>query len=111
MARYLGLFSQEAAEHLEQLGREIVRLERDRDPAIIDSMFRHAHSLKGMAASMGFLGISTLAHRAEDLVDRVRKNPAALTPEVADALLQATDRLGQLVHVAASGQEPPPPGA
>ena len=68
MSRYLGLFLSEASEHLEGLGRDLVQLEREGAPAVVDSMFRHAHSVKGMASSMGFESIAVLAHRVEDLV-------------------------------------------
>ena len=61
MSRYLGLFLTEASEHLEGLGRDLVQLEREGAPAVVDSMFRHAHSVKGMASSMGFEPIAVLA--------------------------------------------------
>lgn len=72
MSRYLGLFISEATDHLEALGRDLVELEREGSSSAVDSMFRHAHSVKGMASSMGFEPIAIVAHRVEDLVDAVR---------------------------------------
>ena len=54
MSRYLGLFISEASDHLEALGRDLVQLEREGTASVVDPMFRHAHSVKGMASSMGF---------------------------------------------------------
>ncbi|MDX2207987.1 MAG: Hpt domain-containing protein, partial [Gemmatimonadales bacterium] len=70
-SKYLALFVSEAGEHLEALGREWVRLERGA-PEALDAMFRHAHSVKGMASSMAFGETSRLAHRLEDLLDALR---------------------------------------
>ncbi len=62
----------EAAEHSQALSRDLVSLEKQRTPETVDSLFRHAHSVKGMAASMGLEAIATLAHRVEDLVETLR---------------------------------------
>ncbi len=91
MSRYLGLFVTEASEHLEALGRDLVQLEKEGGASAVDSMFRHAHSVKGMASSMGFEPIATLAHRVEDLVDAVRQDASRLDRELVDLLLSATD--------------------
>jgi two-component system chemotaxis sensor kinase CheA len=109
MSKYLGLFVSEASDHLEALGRELVALEKDRSEAVIDSMFRHAHSVKGMAASMGLESTAILAHRIEDLFHAVRSNPDLLTGDVVDLLLAATDALVQHVRVVAVGRTPESP--
>ncbi len=109
MSRYLGLFLTEASEHLEGLGRDLVQLERDGAPAVVDSMFRHAHSVKGMASSMGFESIATLAHRVEDLVDAIRQDPSRLERTLVDLLLAATDVM--LAQVRAVAENKPPEDA
>ena len=76
MSRYLGLFVTEASEHLEALGRDLVQLEKEGGAGVVDSMFRHAHSVKGMASSMGFEPIATLAHRVEDTNQKLREATA-----------------------------------
>ena len=75
-SRYTTLFVSEATEHLDALSQELVRLESQ--PVTIeaiDSLFRHAHSVKGMAGSMGFEATTALGHKLEDLLDRLRTSP------------------------------------
>lgn len=105
MSKYLGLFVQEATEHLEGFGHDLVELEKSgHRPESVDSLFRHAHSVKGMAASMGFDAIATLAHRAEDLVALLRSRPEALTRTAVDLLLEAGDRMLEGVRLAQAGE-------
>ncbi|MDY7227687.1 chemotaxis protein CheA [Hyalangium rubrum] len=111
MSRYLGLFVTEASEHLEALGRDLVQLEKEGGAAAVDSMFRHAHSVKGMASSMGFEPIATLAHRVEDLVDAVRQDSSRLNRELVDLLLSATDTLLAQVRSVAENKPPEEAGA
>jgi two-component system chemotaxis sensor kinase CheA len=106
-SRYLSLFVGEATEHLEALGQELVRLEGRVNLEAIDSLFRHAHSVKGMASSMGFEGTTTLAHRLEDLLDRVRSSPWRFDAGIADFVLQAVDALQ--AHVKAAAAQAPFP--
>ncbi len=103
-SRYLGLFVSEATEHLDALGKELVRLEGGVTPEAIDSLFRHSHSVKGMAGSMGYEATTALAHSLEDLLDRVRTDPARLDRAVADVVLQAVDALGGHVKAANAGK-------
>ncbi|MDQ3265007.1 MAG: chemotaxis protein CheA [Myxococcota bacterium] len=103
MSKYLGLFVSEATEHLEALAQDLVALEKNPGPQTIDSMFRHAHSVKGMAASMGFEAIAVVAHRIEDLVDAVRSEPEKLTRDLVDLILGATDVLLGFVRAALDG--------
>ena len=107
MSKYLGIFVTEATEHLEALGSELVQLEKNRSPELIDSMFRHAHSIKGMTASMGFETSAILAHRAEDLLQAVRADPELLSGELVDLLLSVTDVLMEHVRCAAESREMP----
>jgi two-component system, chemotaxis family, sensor kinase CheA len=111
MSRYVGLFVAEAVEHLEALSRDLVSLERERAPETVDSLFRHAHSVKGMAASMGLEGIATLAHRVEDLVEALRKDDGTLGRAVVDLMLEATDTMRSQVRAAGAGQPSEPPAA
>ena len=103
-SRYLALFAGEAAEHLDGLGRDVVLLEKGATPELVDSMFRHAHSVKGMASSMAFEATAKLAHRLEDLLDTLRANVARVDSSVADLILQTVDALGAHVKAAAANQ-------
>ena len=106
MSRYLGLFVAEASEHLEALGRDLVSLEGTPTAETVDSLFRHAHSVKGMSASMGLEPIAQLAHRVEDLVDVARRVPGSLGRERVDLLLSATDTMLALVRGTGEGNAP-----
>jgi two-component system, chemotaxis family, sensor kinase CheA len=113
MGKYLGLFVSEAGDHLNDLSDGLVKLEKAarqgvETASILDGMFRHAHSVKGMAASMQFDGIASLAHRVEDLLGTLRKNPGPVHTEVVDALLVAVDELQAMVKAATTGSPPPP---
>jgi two-component system chemotaxis sensor kinase CheA len=114
LQKYLSLFVAEAGEHLAGFGRDLVQLEEAARAGggagareAIDSCFRHAHSVKGMSASMQLEGISALAHAAEDLVDVFRQDPARLDAAAIDLLLSAGDVLQDLVAEAAGGKNPP----
>lgn len=107
-SRYTTLFVSEATEHLDALSQELVRLESQ--PVTIeaiDSLFRHAHSVKGMAGSMGFEATTALGHKLEDLLDRLRTSPYRFDRSVADLVLQAVDAL--TVHVKAASTTGPFP--
>ncbi len=98
MSQYKDLFVSESREHLRAMGDLIVLLEKEADNREnIDSLFRSAHSIKGMAASMGFGGITELAHKLEDLMDRVRKEELTFDGGIADLLLSGTDRLEAMI--------------
>ena len=108
MSKYLGLFVAEATDHLAGLSAELVALEKagaegGATASVVDGIFRHFHSVKGMSASMGFEAISGLAHRAEDLVGALRRSQARVEPDTADVLLATVDALQAMVTASASG--------
>ena len=113
LSRYLALFVSESKEHLDALSQGLVRLEQagagGEDPTpIVDEIFRHAHSVKGMAAAMQLEGIAHLAHRAEDVIGALRARGGAPGSEVVDVLLAATDVISGMVEKAAAGGSPAP---
>ncbi|MEZ4271692.1 MAG: Hpt domain-containing protein [Myxococcota bacterium] len=80
MEKYRGLFIDESREHLQQLSNILISHEPTQTAkqpnageGFIDAVFRHVHSIKGMAASMGYEPIVHLAHRLEDVVGAHRK--------------------------------------
>jgi len=109
MSKYLGIYVTEATEHLEALGRELVELEKNADDSLVDSMFRHAHSVKGMAAAMGYEASAILAHRMEDIVQLVRSDRSKLSGDLVDLLLATTDALMEQVRAAADNRAAPQP--
>ncbi len=94
-------FSSEAVETAEALGRNLLLLEKtaaDPDPEVLNSVFRQAHSLKGLAATFGQEEMAELAHAAEDLLDRLRLGKARLTPSRLDLLLEAVELFQRLAE-------------
>jgi two-component system chemotaxis sensor kinase CheA len=73
MAKYRQVFLEEAAEHLAEMSRALLQLEKDpRRAEAIDVLFRMAHSIKGMAASLDHHDIAETAHRFEDRMQEIR---------------------------------------
>ncbi len=98
-SKYKALYLQEAAEHLSGIEQGLLVLEKDPlDRKVIDDLFRHYHSIKGMSASMGYTPIQTLSHRQEDLLDRVRQNKLALSEGIISTLLECLDGLRALIR-------------
>ena len=102
-------FMAEAVETAEALGRELVRLDtggRDEpSPAVLNAVFRHAHSLKGLAALFGQTTLAELAHAAEDLLDRLRLGRLQLRESVVDALSEAVEVSSRLAVAAEAGPD------
>ncbi len=101
-------FSSEAVETAEALGRNLLLLEKcaaDPDPEVLNSVFRQAHSLKGLAATFGQQRLAELAHAAEDLLDRFRLGKARLTPARLDLLLEAVELFQRLAEEPGSADD------
>jgi two-component system chemotaxis sensor kinase CheA len=99
MSPYKDLFVSEAREHLQGMNEAIVALEEAPDDREhIDFLFRMAHSIKGMAASMGYDEMAEVSHKMEDLMDRVRKGTIEFVSAVADLLLEGSDLLSVMLN-------------
>lgn len=108
ISRYRDLFVSESREHLTVLGSLSMRCEEGvTDSDTINEMFRHAHSLKGMAATMQLGPITTLSHALEDLLSQIRDGHFNPTRNTVDLMLAAIDTLEQLVALVALGEELP----
>jgi two-component system chemotaxis sensor kinase CheA len=104
MSQYKDLFISEVTEHLQGMNEAIVELEGAPDEREkIDFLFRMAHSIKGMAASMGYGEMAELAHKMEDLMDRVRKGTIRFVSGVADLLLEGSDLLAVMLNDVEAG--------
>jgi two-component system chemotaxis sensor kinase CheA len=91
---YLPMFLAESREHLQELNLAVVRVEEVPDDAsTIGDIFRIAHSLKGMSATMGFERIAALTHAMEDLFEVLRVRRGGLDREAIDVLLECLDAL------------------
>jgi two-component system, chemotaxis family, sensor kinase CheA len=104
---YLPMFLAECRENLQELNLAVVRLEEaPEDRETVDAIFRIAHSLKGMAATMGYEGMATLTHKMEDVFELLRQRGTGLTGEVVDVLLACLDALsGAVDAIEADGAE------
>ncbi|RCW47706.1 MULTISPECIES: chemotaxis protein CheA [unclassified Halanaerobium] len=96
---YLDLFFDETKEYIEILNNGILTLENNPDDKeTVDAVFRAAHSLKGMAATMGFENLTELTHKMENMLDRVRDGELSVTTGFIDLLLQGLDNIQFLVE-------------
>ena len=74
LSEYLPMFLAEGREHLQELNLAVVRIEETpEDRTTVDEIFRIAHSLKGMSATMGFAGMAALTHEMEDVFELLRQ--------------------------------------
>jgi two-component system chemotaxis sensor kinase CheA len=106
-SEYLPMFLAECRENLQELNLAVVALEEaPENRETVDAIFRIAHSLKGMAATMGFEGMATLTHKMEDVFELLRQRGTGLTGEVVDVLLACLDALsGAVDAIDADGAE------
>jgi two-component system chemotaxis sensor kinase CheA len=113
VSEYLPMFLAEAREHLQELSLAVVRIEeRPDDSETIDEIFRAAHSLKGMSATMGFDRIAALTHNMEDVFELLRQRREGLSRDAIDVLLGCVDTLeGAVDHIEAEGSEQLDPDA
>src|SRR5918996_5708425 len=106
-SEYLPMFLAEGREHLQELNLAVVRIEeRPDDQETVDEIFRIAHSLKGMSATMGFAGMAALTHEMEDVFELLRQRKGGLPREAIDVLLECLDALSAAVDsIDESGEE------
>ncbi len=98
VSQYKELFINEAQEHLESLNQAMVELEKDPgNPDVITEIFRSAHTLKGMSATMGFDQLTELTHEMENVLDGLRSGDIEATTETVDLLFSCLDLLGSMV--------------
>ena len=100
-------FIGEAEEILDGLNRNLFILESAKGgasvpPDVVNSIFRAAHTLKGMSGMVGLKKMSELSHRLEDLLDRLRLGRLQLSPLITDTLFAGMEGLRKLVEAASS---------
>lgn len=94
MNDYLSLFIDESQEHLQALNENMLLLEQQPDDvSIVQEMFRSAHTLKGMSATMGYESISSLTHQMENVLDLVRNGKLNMTDSIVEVLFRCLDAL------------------
>ena len=94
VSQYLEIFLDETREHLQNLNTEILNLEQNPENMdTVNEIFRAAHSLKGMAGTMGFKRMQNLTHDMENVFSEVRNGAISIKPNMVDILFQCLDAL------------------
>ncbi len=108
MSKYRDVFLEEATEHLAEMSRALLELEKDAARAeSIDLLFRMAHSIKGMAASLEYDAITQVAHRLEDRMQEARSAGTAVDRADMALLFRGLDVLESMVaSVRETGEAP-----
>ncbi|MDN4607444.1 chemotaxis protein CheA [Sporosarcina highlanderae] len=96
--QYLEMFLDESKEHIQACNELLLALEKNPDDlAIVNEIFRSAHTLKGMSAAMGYEDIIKLTHEVENVLDAIRNLRINVTTEILDMLLKAIDLSEEMV--------------
>ncbi|MEC0251635.1 chemotaxis protein CheA [Bacillus halotolerans] len=99
MNQYLDVFIDESKEHLQTCNEKLLLLEKDpTDLQLVHDIFRAAHTLKGMSATMGYTDLAHLTHLLENVLDAFRNGDMAVTSDWMDILFEALDHLEAMVQ-------------
>lgn len=97
--QYLSMFIDESKDHLQAINENLLSLEQNpTDISIVHNIFRSAHTLKGMSATMGFEDLAKLTHEMENVLDLVRNNKLAMDSFIFDCLFKGTDALENMLN-------------
>ncbi|PKR87077.1 chemotaxis protein CheA [Heyndrickxia camelliae] len=104
LSQYLEVFIEESKEHLQACNEQLLLLEKNPDDlAIVNEIFRSAHTLKGMSATMGYEDLANLTHKMENVLDGIRNGIISVTTEILDVVFLAVDDLEVMVESIAAG--------
>ena len=99
VSQYLEIFIDESNEHLQSLSDQLMILEKEPENSdTINEIFRAAHSLKGMAGTMGYKRMQNLTHDMENVFSEVRNGNMKVTSDLVDVLFQCLDALEEYVN-------------
>ena len=109
LTKYRTVFIEEATEHLSEMSSALLELEKEiTNAAAIDLIFRMAHGIKGMAASLEYASITEVAHRLEDRMATIRDAGAASPGDEMALLFRGLETLEAMVGVVRTTGEAPP---
>ncbi|MFT8871345.1 MAG: chemotaxis protein CheA [Sporolactobacillus sp.] len=104
MKQYLGVYVDEAREHLQNLNDKLMVLEKcPDDPEVINSIFRSAHTLKGSSGQMGLNNLMEFTHTMENVFDLLRRHQLSVSGDMIDVLFEAADELQAMIDSVADG--------
>ncbi|HJA40956.1 MAG TPA: chemotaxis protein CheA [Firmicutes bacterium] len=102
--QYLELFLEESREHLQNINEQLLLFEKNTDDlGIINEIFRSAHTLKGMAASMSFEDLTNLTHKMENVLDAIRNQKVKADTSLIDVILEAVDHMEEMITDISTG--------
>ena len=102
--QYMDMFLDESREHLQSLNDGLLSLENDpNDVSVVNEIFRNAHTLKGMSATMGFNKIAELTHEMEDVLDLIRNNQLKVTEDIIETIFKCLDSLQEMIENVGNG--------
>src|SRR5437879_6382328 len=107
LSQYAELFLAESREHLSACNHLL--LEWERNPAAaepVQGIFRAVHTVKGMAATMGYSRVADLSHRMENLLDLLRRGTRRPSDDVLQLLFRSADALEKAIGLSVAGREP-----
>ena len=105
-SEYMELFIEETREHLQLLNEGLLKIEKKPgDDGPINEIFRAAHTMKGMAATMGFEQITELTHKMESLLVKIREKDLVLSSAISDLLFACVDTLEQMLENIIQGKK------
>ena len=105
-SQYLSMFLEESMDNLQTLNESLLILEQEpNDKEILDQIFRVAHTIKGMAATMGYSTMAELTHKMEDVLSKFREGELSVTPKVVTVLFKCLDTLENMVNTISDGDE------
>ncbi|SEJ63062.1 P2 response regulator binding domain-containing protein [Propionispira arboris] len=103
--QYMEMFLEESREHLQSLNDCLLELEHNpEDAAVLNEIFRSAHTIKGMSATMGFTEIAELTHEMENVLDLLRKEQLKADEDIVDTIFKCVDTLEQMIENVAGGE-------
>lgn len=100
VSQYLEIFIDETQEHLQSLNEQLLIIEQEPENTdTINEIFRAAHSLKGMAGTMGYKRMQKLTHQMENVFSEIRNGKMKVTPNLVDILFQCLDALESYLNI------------
>lgn len=104
LSQYLDIFLEESKEHLETINNQLVELERNpQNIEIVNEIFRSAHTLKGMSATMGYEDLASLTHQMENVLDMIRNHKLSVSSNLLDVIFRSVEYLEAMVFSIADG--------
>jgi two-component system, chemotaxis family, sensor kinase CheA len=104
MSQYLEVFIEESKENLQSCNEQLLELEKNpQNLSIVNEIFRAAHTLKGMSATMGYEDLANLTHKMENVLDGIRNEKIHVSPEILDVVFKSVDDLEEMVLSISNG--------